>query len=781
MAADLTATTATTTTTTTATPTTTTTTAANNPPMVNAPTTTTAEPPTASQKRKRSTSSSAAMKGTDDPAGEKRKMVWDQIMKDLAVVLKEHDTHPSVLTTTISPPSSSSSDTTDGTPPIKRAKLSPHPPSTIASRLASGTYTTPAALLSDIAAICHALDAPTTAPSTTSRTPSSRANVPAAPTSSPARTSRQPPPPPRPPTARNSQVPIPSSERLSRSPSASESSPAASTAPTSTCASPKTAPTKVVRVVAPLNEAALPPLISTVKAASNPLKRDAPEDPKKVPTLGEAFPPVRISSLAPPKAGAAGVVGLKWGGVMGPGGVAVVNGASARAEPAGEWLLYRNHPPRTAKWRAMARGEPVRQGMGLPAEVVAAYSSFAPVRDDAGAKVPAGVRGRVWWERMGREMYREMFGAHPGVGHMFREKEEEEEGKRQEAGDVVMSEAVVGDGEDEEEMFRKAVESFEPDQDVPVDFRLLEGAEKEGAAEKKEDEEGGAVEVAGVNADETLKEISNLLKRLQSHQYIRLSTAPTPPAPRITTTNTPSTSTSTATAPAPPSTTTSDTPTTPTPEELTLYNDIHTRLTHLISTLPPHATITIDGTPTAPLTISALHPLTSGTPIYTGTLPSTPPAPPAAALAALNAAVGMSPSSASSPAPIAMMSRTAPPPRLQGAPNVQTYYTPQQYHGHQLPAATMPHHYPSPYAPPPPRVVSPGVSRVGQPMFHAHSMPAATVPAPGARRVGVPQPMGLAAIGAGYGGGGGYGVQSGGGGVQGGVQGECRGREAWMG
>ncbi|RPB15163.1 hypothetical protein P167DRAFT_603452, partial [Morchella conica CCBAS932] len=479
--------------------------------MVNAPTTTTAEPPTASQKRKRSTSSSAAMKGTDDPAGEKRKMVWDQIMKDLAVVLKEHDTHPSVLTTTISPPSSSSSDTTDGTPPIKRAKLSPHPPSTIASRLASGTYTTPAALLSDIAAICHALDAPTTAPfhdlahtlitRECARRPDlfTSAHLPPATTAAAA--------PDREKLAlmvmahhgplfsslqNATEVPIPSSERLSRSPSASESSPAASTAPTSTCASPKTAPTKVVRVVAPLNEAALPPLISTVKAASNPLKRDAPEDPKKVPTLGEAFPPVRISSLAPPKAGAAGVVGLKWGGVMGPGGVAVVNGASARAEPAGEWLLYRNHPPRTAKWRAMARGEPVRQGMGLPAEVVAAYSSFAPVRDDAGAKVPAGVRGRVWWERMGREMYREMFGAHPGVGHMFREKEEEEEGKRQEAGDVVMSEAVVGDGEDEEEMFRKAVESFEPDQDVPVDFRLLEGA-----AEKKEDEEGGAVEVAG--------------------------------------------------------------------------------------------------------------------------------------------------------------------------------------------------------------------------------------------------------------------------------------------
>lgn len=57
--------------------------------MVNAPTTTAAEPPTTSQKRKRSTSSSAAMKDTKDPAAEKRKMVWDQIVKDLAVVLKE--------------------------------------------------------------------------------------------------------------------------------------------------------------------------------------------------------------------------------------------------------------------------------------------------------------------------------------------------------------------------------------------------------------------------------------------------------------------------------------------------------------------------------------------------------------------------------------------------------------------------------------------------------------------------------------------------------------------
>ncbi|KAH0609627.1 uncharacterized protein H6S33_013113 [Morchella sextelata] len=721
--------------------------------MVNAPT---AEP-TTSQKRKRSSSSSAAMKGTEDAAadaaGEKRKMVWDQITKDLAVVLKEHDTHPSVLTTTIPPADTTAAPpSSDGTPPIKRAKLSSHPP-TIAERLAAGTYTTPAALLTDIAAVCRALDAPTRPFQDLAQTLVTRecarrpdiftgAHLPPAATAAadreklalmvmahhgPLFSSLQ----------NATEVPVLAAERLSRSSSASES-PAASTAPTSTCASPKNGPTKVVRVVAPLNEAALPPLISTVKAASNPLKREAPEA-EKVPTLGEAFPPVRISSLAPPKAGAVGVVGLKWGGVMGPGGVAVVNGASARAEPAGEWLLYRNHPPRTAKWRALARGEPVRQGMGLPAEVVAAYSSFAPARDDAGAKVPAGVRGRVWWERVGREVFREVFEGHPGVGHMFREEEEEEEegeeAKRPD-GDVEMAEAAV---DDEEEQFRKAVESFEPDEDVPADFRLLEGAE--GAAEKKEEDE--AVEVAGVNADETLKEISNLLKRLQSHQYIRLSTAPTLPAPRITTTGTPSA------APAPPAPTTPDTPATPTAEELTLYNDIHTRLTHLISTLPPHATATADGTPTAPLTISPLHPLSSGTPVYTGTLPSTPPpAPPAAALAALNAAVGMSPSS-SSPAPIAMMARTnVPPPRLQGAPNVQTYYTPQQYHGHQMPAATLPHHYPSPYAPPPPRVVSPGVSRVGQPMFHAHSMPAATP----TRRVNVPPPMGLAAIGAGYGG-----------------------------
>lgn len=587
-------------------------------------------------------------------------------------------------------------------------------------------------------------------------------------------------------------VPTPHrAEALSRS--SSTSGTPSSTAPTSTSTSPKNGPLKVYRVIAPLNESVLPPLISTVKAASSDAKPSLKRgnEAEKVLTLAEAFPPTRSHTLAPPKpypSNKPPTIGLKWGGIIAPGGVSNSNPSFTRPDPTGEWLSYRNHPPRDSKYRPR-RGEPIRLGIGLPADFVVAYSSFAPTRDDAGAKVPTQMRNRVWWERRGGELFGRMFKQDPGIGHMFSEYE-----KRT----GIIAEVPVDDtdamqvdaDDDEEEVFRKAVESWEPDSDVPIDFRLLDGSAE-----------------SGQETGETLEEISGLLQSLRSHQYVRLSTLPPASAPRITTGDP-----AAATTPVP----VGPTPLEPTPEEIALYNTIKTRLATLIASLPPHLTSTIDGTIDAPLNVSTKIPIfEGGAPVYKGTLPDDPkPGQPSghghghgqavqgAAMAALNAAVGMSPMSPvptqGFSAPTAMMGPGGPssqhqhqhqrmnvpvpapptPGRMPGVPHVQTYHghhmpstpqsysAPQQFHGHQMPtpSVTTPHHYPSPYAPapfpatpPPPRVVGREETRAVAQQFHAHSMPASTTPTYGMysnypqspRRLNVPPPQGLAAIGVG--------------------------------
>lgn len=729
-------------------------------------------------------------------------------------------------------------------PPNKRAKLSPPTPNTIAERLTAGTYTSLNPILADVSAVCRSLLAtannhPDSAPMNESeaqpdviplvaqivhfeefaravitRERSRRADLfdfadeftgeEGARVSAtggkvaltvmghhgPLFSSLQNP----------IAVPAPHrTEALSRSSSTSGSP--SSTAPTSTATSPKNGPLKVYRVIAPLNESVLPPLISTVKAASSdaksPLKRG--NEAEKVLTLAEAFPPSRSHTLPPPKpypANKPPAIGLTWGGIIAPGGISASNSSFTRPDPTGEWLSYRNHPPRDSKYRPR-RGEPIRLGMGLPADFVVAYSSFAPTHDDAGAKVPTQMRNRVWWERRGGEMFNAMFKQDPGIGHMFPEYEKHTAVLAEVTADDTDAMQVDAD-DNEEEVFRKAVESWEPDNDVPIDFRLLDGS----------------AEAGGQETGETLREISGLLQSLRSHQYIRLSTLPPVLAPRITTGD----SAEATTTPVP----TGPTPLEPTTEEIALYNTIKTRLATLIASLPPHLTSTIDGTIDAPLNVSTKIPIfEGGAPVYKGTLPDDPkPGQPSshghghghgqavqgAAMAALNAAVGMSPMSPVPPpssssgfsAPTAMMGSTssngqhqhqrmnvpvpAPPTpgRLPGVPHVQTYHghhmpstpqsyaAPQQFHAHQMPtpSVTTPHHYPSPYAPapfpatpPPPRVVGREETRAVAQQFHAHSMPPATATTPtygvyanypqSPRRLNVPPPQGLAAIGVG--------------------------------
>ena len=676
-------------------------------------------------------------------------------------LLRRNDPIPSV----IAHPIPHASPSPHGGPPSKRTKLSPSAPNTIADKLEQGLYTSLATIIKDVSFVCSKLLESAPSDSSTNGARPEAGGTPFAaqllcfeelakqiitqerlrradlfdfaeemaddcsitkPVTKVALTvmgqhgplfSSLQNPIAVPPTSDS--APSSRATSMSASPKSSQS-----TAPTSAATSPKASPLKEYPVYTSLDESSLPPLISTVKAipSTGQVKASAVEKPR-VPTLGEAFPQPRgMTPLSPPKPAQSGsaAVGLKWGGDIGIGGVRLENPMNDRREACGEWLRYRNHPPPN---HPKARRELVRLGIGLPADVVAAYSSFAPTRDDSGCKVPAFTRNRVWWHRVGRKSFRKslrrQFLEAPDIDDVLAEHDD---AKVDDAGQITRpTEEAEEEEQDLEEVFRKAIDEWGPDENIPIDSRLLNGSNDAGMQEVADQEND-------LDPEKILPEISNLLQSLRSQQYIRLSTVP----------------------PVPPSKAGSGaspvlgTPSTPSEEELTLYNAIKDRLALLISRLPPHLVATIDGDPDGDLNVSSKVPiLEGGTPVFKGTLPSDDAHLPkglatsqvqGAAMAAMNAAAGLSPVQAVNAAPIAMMTpmrQNAPVPQpassarvVGGLPNIsvggvptQTYHghqlppQPQHYHGHSIPpntlspSVTTPHHQyasPPPLPPPPP-------------------------------------------------------------------------------
>ncbi|PWW73198.1 hypothetical protein C7212DRAFT_223706, partial [Tuber magnatum] len=492
---------------------------------------------------------------------------------------------------------------------------------------------------------------------------------------------------------------VPSSSR-STSASASPKS-SASTAPTSTATSPKAEPSNECPVYTPLNESHLPPLISTVKAIpSNGQilrggKRLPGKEGAKALTLGEAFPAPRgLPPLLPPKPGQPSTVGLKWGGKIGVGGIRAENPLNDRPEGCGDWLSYKNNVPSN---HPLARHEPPRSRAPLPADLVAAYSSFAPTRDDSGSRIPAAVRNRVWWDMAGKQLFAKEFANELSLRQMYSPSDKK----------VATAEARTEEMDLDEE-FRRAIDDWEPDKEIPIDTRLLDGADGAQATVAGKKENGADAVVAGTEDDpeKMLSEISSLLHSLRGQQYTRLSALPH---------NQPS-------KPAP----VSGTPLTPSEEEVELYNTTRDRLALLVSKLPPHLVATIDGDPSSDLALSSKLPVLT-LPIFKGTLPADESHPPklstpqvqGAAMAAMNAAAGLSPVNS---APVAHMSparsqhhhhHTPPASRpMSTLPNISVGGA--QFHGHQMPnsnyripSVTTPHHYPSPYAPAPSPVPTP--------------------------------------------------------------------------
>ncbi|KAH0537336.1 hypothetical protein FGG08_005852 [Glutinoglossum americanum] len=339
-----------------------------------------------------------------------------------------------------------------------------------------------------------------------------------------------------------------------------------------------------IEVITPLREAALPNGISTTQIV--PVHPTVPDSKKKVPTLGDIFaPPATLPQLNPPKQSKytttrGSTVG--WFNPSEPGLSSRSNRLGTyTTQPlsTGQWLTYNAIPPpqmphetRRSK-RDRSSSDAAKAQLNLEAlarhsrakeEALfrSAYSSFAPSYDDSSAIVPQEIKSRLWWERVGSKRFEQLLAepfseaAVDTITPTYEEAETEEQ--------------------DEEELFREAVESWVPE-DPPTDFKMDETREKPQDVDHRD-------------LDEVLRDISELLETLNSHQRIRnLSLAPM---------------SQTAVGQNRQITAMTGSPSSPSSAEMDVYGMLKSQLSILIAGLPPYAVAKLDGDRLAELNVS---------------------------------------------------------------------------------------------------------------------------------------------------------------------------------
>ncbi|TGZ83658.1 hypothetical protein EX30DRAFT_338274 [Ascodesmis nigricans] len=669
----------------------------------------------------------------------RRKEAVGSISKEMIAVMKEYDSTPSVLSYPLSTLSKTSSGIgATGSPPSKRKKLSESIPDTIEGRLQGRTYVSLSALMQDVAVVCQAIKAEAitqrgpdsitdSIPSTDvtiarivcfermvkdlitrqrkreadsldfveeliheeeaddkdeSGNSSGKVALTVMGQYGPLFSSLQKP----------QQLGLPRASATSSDASSTATSPRSATSAATSVPDGPAKDVEEVEVEVPFLGTSLPPLVSTVDAmpANADKGKSTSKDIKSL-TIGESFPPPSTALPLVPMKFDKPTIGVKWGGEIGIGGINSNASIDVKSEPASHWLMYTNIPrPGTSRVGV----DPFRKGIGLDSHFVATFSSFAPTRDESLAKVPASVTNNIWWVRRGEKVFRKLFEDDPALKNMFPERQE-----------AKTTTVVVGKGnptpiKEIVEIDEKELEAAiaEIDGEIPIDEALLNLDINQ--------------QVPTDPASAVLTEISSLLGTLQSQQYARFASGlPTAPPP-----------------------------TTPTDPELETYRTLTMRLSHLISTLPPHIIATIDGNPDSALNLSKLLPLSEGSAIYNGTLPTDDTSkiqPPAtirdAAMNAMNAAAGMSPVSATAPvAPMLQPPRQSTPMRPQSHSPVpqyhQTYPVQQGYASPVAPQATMGYHSP---LPPAPRIPTPGTPQQHQVYHHSPVTPAAQHLPPG--------------------------------------------------
>ncbi|KAK8217862.1 hypothetical protein IWZ01DRAFT_428362 [Phyllosticta capitalensis] len=327
-----------------------------------------------------------------------------------------------------------------------------------------------------------------------------------------------------------------------------------------------------VDVILPLDENNLPSMLSATKVI--PVHTEDAIGKAKGPTFGEIFgPPPKFRELKPPiplsQTTTRGNT-VVWG-PQDPLARLSRRGStySSQKLTAGDWLGYGGVDPpkepsspsakRKQRDRALSTGEvnpPKSEEEVAALERAKAdalfrsvYCSFAPTRDDGIAVVPEETKNRVWWQKVGERRFQQSFAIDPALVDA-------------QAGDAVNGESAPD--ADEDEAFKEAVESFEP-QELNVPEKI-----------DREDKER--------EVDEILNDINELLETLHSYQRIRLSTL----APSSRT----------------PAAQDSVRPSTPSSEEMDVYNLLKSQLALMVSSLPPFALAKLNGDQLEDLNIS---------------------------------------------------------------------------------------------------------------------------------------------------------------------------------
>ncbi|KAF2835898.1 hypothetical protein M501DRAFT_1034190 [Patellaria atrata CBS 101060] len=333
-----------------------------------------------------------------------------------------------------------------------------------------------------------------------------------------------------------------------------------------------------IKVVLPLDDSTFPNMIcsSTILPFQDSAQT---KDQKKIPTLGELFPPPPgLAPLHPPRpAKQSSTRGstIIWGATESnpKSNRKSVSTYSTQKLTVGQSLGYSGvdipqeptspAAKRKQRDRALSTGEvhpppseaaiASLQQAKTDALFRSVYSSFAPCRDNSVAVVPEETKNRMWWHKIGHKKFQEPWTVDPAL----LEPEEANNGMPN------------ADPVDEVEAFEEAVNNFVPEDDIAAQ-------EYERFTREKE-------------VHEILQEISEMLETLSSFQRIRNASL----ASNIRNQTTQSSSTSLM-----------GSPTTPSSAELDHYNLLKSQLSLMISMLPPYAVAKLNGDQLADLNIS---------------------------------------------------------------------------------------------------------------------------------------------------------------------------------
>lgn len=309
-------------------------------------------------------------------------------------------------------------------------------------------------------------------------------------------------------------------------------------------------------------------------------------DAKSGPTFEEAFPaPYSLPSIHPPKGHKRSAVRdttLNWEFKDPVSRGSKRGGYTTQSLTTADWLGYGGVDPaygfytpqekRKQRDRALSGGESM-QTVQTKAQAEAelqkqeealfrrAFSSFAPSTDNAKSLVPSQAKAMMWYNKVGDRRFNQVFGDDP---------------------------ALMSESSTEFALDPALVESSAKDEDFSKVIEQLDSLPDEAFTQPESDK---------TNPDEVLRQISELLETLASHQRIRNAIIPsTTSASR------------TPISPAPTLASKIGKPDAPAEDEVNTYNKLRHEIAYLVMKLPPYAVAKLDGDQLSDLGVSKLLP-----------------------------------------------------------------------------------------------------------------------------------------------------------------------------